>query len=173
MRSLILFRHAKSDWSADYGEEDSLRPLATRGEKAARTMGCFLANARQVPDSVITSPAERARTTIDLAARAGGWSCPIRTAPGLYGDVESVLAEISGEENQTALLLMVGHMPSLFEALSSLIGGANLQVPTASMTRVDLQIDRWRDIRPGTGSLIWHVVPRLFPGSPAGRKGSR
>lgn len=173
MRSLILFRHAKSDWSADYGDDDSLRPLSPRGKKAARTMGLFLANARQLPDFVITSPAERARTTIDLAARAGGWSCPVRTATGLYGDMESVLAEISKEQDRTALLLMVGHMPALSEALSFLIGGGNLRVPTASMTRIDLQIDRWRDIGPGTGHLTWLVVPRLFAGTADGRKGAR
>ena len=45
MKRLLVFRHGKSDWDADYGV-DFERPLALRGQKAARTMGRFLAPQR-------------------------------------------------------------------------------------------------------------------------------
>src|SRR2546421_10224320 len=85
MAGLLLFRPGKSGWDADYPGGDAARPLARRGRKAAKTMGRFLARAGQVPDAAITSPAVRAEETLRLTMDGGGWSCPARTAPSLYG----------------------------------------------------------------------------------------
>ena len=41
MKTIIIFRHAKSDWSsAEANDQD--RPLASRGRKSAKLMGRFL-----------------------------------------------------------------------------------------------------------------------------------
>ncbi len=68
MKTLIFFRHGKSDWDAEY-HGDHNRPVAKRGRKAAKLMGRFLASTGQVPDSVVTSSALRARSTFELAAQ--------------------------------------------------------------------------------------------------------
>ena len=41
MKSILLFRHGKSDWNANY-EKDHDRPLSKRGIIAAKTMGIYL-----------------------------------------------------------------------------------------------------------------------------------
>ena len=74
MKTLILFRHGKSDWNTDYAADHD-RPLAKRGRNAAATMGAMLARIEQVSDRVLTSSAVRARETVELAAEAGGWKC--------------------------------------------------------------------------------------------------
>ncbi|WP_424522101.1 SixA phosphatase family protein, partial [Rubrivirga sp.] len=56
MKTIILLRHGKSDWEADY-DGDHQRPLAKRGQKGARKMGRFLTTARSVPDRALTSSA--------------------------------------------------------------------------------------------------------------------
>ena len=38
MRSIIIFRHGKSDWDAIY-DRDHNRPLSKRGVKASKKMG--------------------------------------------------------------------------------------------------------------------------------------
>ena len=48
MKTLILFRHGKSDWSGGT-ENDHDRPVSKRGRTAAQVMGRFLTLARQVP----------------------------------------------------------------------------------------------------------------------------
>src|ERR1035441_9922401 len=83
--SLIVFRHSKSDWSADYGGPDLERPLAKRGRKAARAAGRFLA-ATEVPDSVICSPAPRATATLALASEARDWVFSVRESDALYAE---------------------------------------------------------------------------------------
>ena len=82
MRSLILFRHGKSDWDAPFAS-DHERPLTNRGKEAARLMGRFLQQTGQIPDLAVSSSAQRARDTQQLAARAGHWKstgCGMRTA---------------------------------------------------------------------------------------------
>jgi phosphohistidine phosphatase len=166
MPGIILFRHGKSDWDADYPGGDAARPLAHRGRKAAKRMGKFLARADQAPDAAITSPAVRAETTLRLAMEGGGWSCPVRTAAALYGGgVPGLLAEVRDEPATTVVLLAVGHEPTWSEAVSAFIGGGEVGLPTAAMARIDFDVDRWREVRPGTGVLAWIVVPRLLGGS--------
>ena len=41
MKSVILFRHGKSDWGANY-DHDHERPLSKRGIRDAKKMGKFL-----------------------------------------------------------------------------------------------------------------------------------
>ena len=84
MKRLVLLRHAKSDWDADYGADHD-RPLNDRGVRSAEAMGRFLAEVGQVPDTVISSTAVRARTTAELAIAAGGWNRSIRTDERIYG----------------------------------------------------------------------------------------
>ena len=49
MKTLLLMRHAKSDWDADYGPDHD-RPLNERGLRSARLMGRVLAEEGLVPD---------------------------------------------------------------------------------------------------------------------------
>lgn len=164
MPALIMFRHGKSNRHVDYGGDDRARPLSRRGRSAARTMGRFLARARQVPDAAITSPALRAEQTLRIAMRAGSWACPVREREALYGGgVGALLDEIRLESPTTNLLLVVGHEPTWSQAASLLVGGGQLRLPTATLVRIDLDIDRWANIHPGTGQLSWLVPPRLFP----------
>src|SRR5438874_4156978 len=51
--ALVLLRHAKSDWDADYGGDDRHRPLSKRGVGAARTMGRLLSSSGNVPTEAI------------------------------------------------------------------------------------------------------------------------
>ena len=58
-KKLILFRHAKSDWTSG-AASDHARPLARRGMEAARVMGKFLMSAGEVPEQILCSSAVRA-----------------------------------------------------------------------------------------------------------------
>jgi phosphohistidine phosphatase len=163
MRSLILFRHGKSDWQTDTEGEDLRRPLSQRGRRAARTMGRFLALAGEVPDSAITSPALRATETLRLAKAAGGWSCPELSREGLSGDVSAVLEEIRAAPAVAEVLLIVGHEPTSSHLAEFLIGGGSLRLPTGALARIDLNVADWTNAGIGSGQLAWLVPPRLFP----------
>ena len=162
MKTLILFRHGKSDWT-DANLPDPERPLAKRGRKASRAMGRFLRRSLQVPDSAVTSPATRARASLDEVFDAGGWRCPVRVAEGLYGSSpQRVLEEIRAEPEATGKLMIVGHEPTWSELTTLLLGGGSFDVPTGCMMRVDFECESWKDVKAGGGKLIWIVPPKLF-----------
>lgn len=161
-KRLLLFRHAKSDWHAG-ALNDHERPLTKRGSEAARVMGRVLAAADQLPDLVVTSTAVRARTTVELAHAAGGWTCPVETSDALYDtDAVSMLEEIRGLPDSAERVLLAGHEPTWSELASRLIGGGALRFPTAALARINLGVDRWRDAASGYGALVWLLQPKLF-----------
>ncbi len=129
-------------------------------------MGQLLARSGQIPDSVITSPALRAVQTLELAMEGGGWSCEVSARDDLYGGgTFGLLGELRGQPPSTELLLVVGHEPTSSEAASLLIGGGRVRMPTGAIVRIDFHdaVESWADVGPGTGTLSWLLVPRLFP----------
>lgn len=161
MLSLILFRHGKSDWDRPFAS-DHERPLAARGEAAARCMGRFLARSDQVPDLAISSSAVRARETLKLAAASGGWDCPIRIESTLYETAPSaVLNWLQGFEERPARLLLTGHEPTWSDLAGRLIGGALIRVPTGAMLRIDFDREHWSEIDFGEAELRWLMPPKV------------
>jgi phosphohistidine phosphatase len=161
MKMVLLLRHGKSDWSTEV--DDRERPLAKRGRKAARTMGEFLTRAGQTPDAIAVSPARRAADTAALAAAAGGWQSPVRTSELLYGaDALRMLEVARAEADDVERLMLVGHEPASSEAVALLVDGGNLGLPTAAVAGIELDLERWADVEPGRGRLVYLVPPRLL-----------
>lgn len=110
MSTVVLLRHAKSDWPD--GVPDESRPLSTRGERDARAVGQWLTRNLPDIDLALVSPAERAQRTWLLAAEALDPAPQRRTEPRLYykgaDGVAAAVAEVDAET-----LLVVGHNPSL------------------------------------------------------------
>lgn len=117
--TLILMRHAKSDWPED-GRRDFDRPLARRGEKDAPRMGKWLRKHGLVPDKVVSSPAVRARDTAECVA--GKLHIPARRIvhdERIYeGSLRQLQEVVVAHGADSATLLVVGHNPGLEELLS-------------------------------------------------------
>lgn len=166
MKTLLVFRHAKSDWDAAYGD-DHARPLAARGVKAARKMGLWLTTVGLVPDRALASTAVRARQTLALAAEAGGWTGPAHLTDALYGaSPAAVLAEIRATPDAVATLVVVGHEPTQSGLVALLVGGGAVEMKTGAVARIDVPVTRWADVQPGRGVLAGLYVPAaLKPGT--------
>lgn len=160
MPSLMLLRHAKSDWKADYGH-DRERPLNKRGVRAARAIGRFVERYELVPDLVLTSPAVRTATTADLASEAGNWKSEIVAVPDLYGAspgrVLSLVRGIDGADR----VMVVGHEPTMSGFLGRMTG-SHLRVPTASLASLRLFYGRWADLGWGAAEVELYIRPRLL-----------
>jgi phosphohistidine phosphatase len=160
VKTVILFRHGKSDWNASYGPDHD-RPLAERGRIAADRMGRFLAERAEVPEVAISSTALRARDTLDRAVRAGAWPCRIELRDDLYlPSPNGVLHVLQRQSEPVSSVMLVGHQPAWSETLSLLVGGGDFHFPTAAIARVDLPVDRWDEVDFGLGELCWLITPR-------------
>lgn len=162
MKTVLFFRHGKSDWDADWNT-DHERPLARRGRKAAKVMGRLLAEIGPTPDSVVCSSAMRARQTLERAHKAGGWNAAVRVTNDLYGASPADLLEtIRREPDTTRVLMLVGHEPTWSETIEDFVGRDVEHFPTAALARVDLALDAWREAAFGRGSLVWLHRPRDY-----------
>ena len=164
MPALMLLRHAKSDWKADY-LYDRERPLNRRGVRSARAVGRFVADYRLVPDLVLTSPAVRAATTADLAASAGEWDTEIVRVPTIYGADPAALLHLVRAITDVERLMVVGHEPTMSGFLGSTTG-SHLRVTTAALASLRLTYGRWADAAWGTAELELFVRPRLLLKAP-------
>ena len=157
---VLLFRHGKSDWNASYGRDHD-RPLNERGERASKAMGRWLADTGPIPNFVLCSTAVRARSTYDLASQAGKWTCDVEYEQGLYHatpeDLIHYLREVS---NHVGTVMMVGHQPTWAMTTELLSNRSTQGFPTASIVRIDLNVDQWFASAPGVGRLIWHKIPK-------------
>jgi len=131
-------------------------------------MGRFLADAGQIPDLVLSSPAERALRTIRIAMDAGGWNRTVTTRESLYGGVSDLLEEIQAQPAKADVLLVVGHEPTWSQTAEILIGGGHVRMPTGAIARIELESVSWADVEPGCGELAWLVHPRLFTSEASG-----
>ena len=136
MRTLILLRHGKSDWSG--GEPDDLRPLARRGRRQVPEVGRWLAESIGDIDLAVVSPAERARETWRLAAAELAVPPPVRVEDRVYaGSAGSLLAVVRELPDAVATVVLVGHNPGVEDLLASLTGDW-LPMPTSAVAVIDL-----------------------------------
>jgi phosphohistidine phosphatase len=164
MKTLLVMRHAKSDWSeTSSGDHD--RPLNPRGVKAARFMGRFLTEVGVVPELIISSTAVRALTTAELASDAGGWGCTIVARRELYAsEPERVLDVLSEVDPDIDRLLITGHEPTWSALAGRLIGGGRIRMPTAAVACLDFQKGSWADLATTVCELRWLMTPKMLKG---------
>lgn len=152
MKTLLLLRHAKSSWK-DPDLADFERPLNDRGRKAAEMIGRFIAKQNVAIDLVISSPALRARQTIELALRSAKRSPEVRFDQRIYEASSTRLLEIVSQiEDDRKAVLLVGHNPGMEELLTLLVGSEQ-HMSTASLARVSLGSKKWDKVMAGKGTL--------------------
>ena len=161
MKLLLLLRHAKA--MREPTDDDAARPLAPEGEEAAARMGRFLAATGIVPDALLTSPALRARDTLERVAAAAGWEAPRQERPLYETTPAGVLSCLRELPAAVEVAVAVGHEPTWSDTASRLIGGGNVRLPTGAVAAVGLDIQGWGELAGGRGELLWQVTPKLLP----------
>jgi phosphohistidine phosphatase len=110
----------------------------------------------------ITSSAVRARTTLELAAAAGGWETIIRVSPDLYGaSPRGALETAASAPDDVERLMLVGHQPTWGSLVHHLTGGS-VEIKTATVVGIDLAVSTWADAAEARGSIAYLLQPRMF-----------
>jgi phosphohistidine phosphatase len=159
MKNLLLLRHAKSDWD-DPSLRDFDRPLAARGERDAPKIGKALRKRGPAPDLIMSSPAARAKQTVEAVAKAARFELEIKFNQAIY-DASSpeLLQLIRSLPDDSSCVLLVGHNPG-FEDLVGRLSGSHERMPTAALACIQFQIDKWEDVDDGKGKLAWLLTPK-------------
>lgn len=182
MKTLGLFRHAKSDW-ADAKARDFDRPLNRRGRLGAPIMGRHIHDYGLEHglrwDRILASPAVRSAETIELATQGVGGDPGLGFAINwdrrIYLASSATLLDVLREQDERAqAVLLVGHNPGLEDLIFDLVpddGSSPLRdvveekFPTAAFAVLALDIARWADAEDGCAALVHLQRPRdLDPG---------
>ena len=160
-RTLVLMRHAKSDWASPE-LADHARPLNRRGEKAAAALGAWLRAKDIRPDVVLCSSARRTVQTCEGL----GLEVQPTLLDALYEagpeDMLQVLRQATGE-----CVLMLAHNPGIGALAARLLAEEPEHLefdayPTGATLVAGFDAD-WRDLAPQTGRLLQFTIPRELP----------
>lgn len=136
-RTLILLRHAKSEWSGSSPDFD--RPLSERGRTQAPLAGRWLATHTDRIDLAIVSPAQRARETWELASAQLASAPPTQFDDRAYGASADLLLDLVHEVPDTVrTLILVGHNPGM-EQLASLLAGEDVIMRTSGIAEFGVE----------------------------------
>jgi phosphohistidine phosphatase len=172
-RTLLLLRHAKSDYPSGVVDHD--RPLAARGIREAALAGDWIrANVGEV-DAVLCSTATRTRQTLERT----GITAPVQYVDRIYDSTPGiVIDEINGARSRFAAdigdhadlttLLVVGHEPvmsglALGLANDETVNGTVAQEISAKFPTSSIAVLRttepWDQLALGSAELVdFHIA---------------
>ena len=158
MKTLLLLRHAKSNWSQE-DQADHDRSLNARGKRDAPRIGRLLKTQGLIPDLVLSSTAKRARKTTRKVLDGGELDRPVEELRAFYLAAPATYIEVLQQQDDSLnCILVVGHNPGI-EELSHELTGQSKSFPTGTLAHVELDIEQWGELSLDTsGSLrnIWY-----------------
>ncbi len=161
MKTLIITRHAKSDWG-NLSQHDYERPLNERGEKDAPVMGRRLSGRMANIDHILSSSAKRAEQTACLIAPEINyqpekieWSKDLYHAPAL-----KILQQVEGLDNRHQIVMIVCHNPGITHFVNMQTNFFTDNVPTCGMVAFDADIDHWKDFEQAAKTLRFYDFPK-------------
>ena len=159
MKTLLLMRHAKSDWE-DPGVADHDRALNARGLKSAPRMGGWMSDQGLMPSHVLCSTARRAHHTAQLVCQALEIGEPDIRGDLYLPTVDAMLAELASAQGDCVLL--VAHNPGCEVFIEQVTSGFE-SMPTAAVAVIEFDVDDWADVLVGrSGSLQQVQRPKML-----------
>ncbi|GAB4200216.1 MAG: phosphohistidine phosphatase SixA [Bacteroidia bacterium] len=162
MKTLILVRHAKSDWGYEF-LNDIDRPLNERGYRDAYTQSKWYKENFPYPQLILSSPAIRAISTALIFARTLKYNEEkIIVRHGIYdATTDDFMNNIHLLPNDVDTAMFFGHNPTitnLFNWLSNDIFIDN--IPTCGIIKLEFETVQWRDIQEKSAARIQHKFPK-------------
>lgn len=161
MKTLVLCRHAKSDWPV--GVDDINRPLKPRGITDAQNLGKLLKSHDFIPNLIVSSPAQRAHATAQYIADKLGYKSDIQIDTSVYyGGLPDLLSVIENLPKSADTVMIFGHNPTMEQAVRYLQKSQQaFEMPTSGMACFENYTENWADFNNSSCRLRWIQVPRM------------
>lgn len=155
MKTLILVRHAKSDWPEE--TEDFDRPLADKGLQDALKMSKFLKNSNVGIDYLVSSPAVRALNTCKIFNQT--YRLDYVTNEKLYSPSEknfqSVIYDLHDNVNSVALFSHNNGISNFANSISEDI----FHFPTCGVAGFEINCDSWSQFDGADKKVLFFYEP--------------
>ena len=163
MKTIILIRHAKSDWSIP-GLKDIDRPLNERGYSDAHKIGMLLRDKFIGKKLFISSPAIRAISTALIFSQEINYPQEkILLKPELY-EAEAAVYEniIRSMDDEYDVVFIFGHNPTISEVIGQLSKTQTGELPTCSASVLIFETNRWSKTHTSTSTMEMQLFPKLL-----------
>jgi len=113
MKTLLLLRHAKSDWNGNSGSDHS-RSISARGRDDATRLGVWVQDNNLVPQQIISSDAFRTQQTVECITESWQESADIQFTDILYLASEGAILELIQSVPESVMsIMLVAHNPGM------------------------------------------------------------
>ena len=157
-KQLLLIRHAEAE-TPYLGQRDFDRELTSHGIITTSVTGKKLKELSFKPDYILSSAANRAKTTAILLAEQLGYEVDsIKISEEIYNCNLSILLEyINKIDNQFQQVIMVNHNPSI-TYFAEYLTGADMQagMNPIGIAAISFELEDWKMVGQHTGKLLWY-----------------
>ncbi|TXF77435.1 SixA phosphatase family protein [Chryseobacterium sp.] len=156
MKTLILIRHAKSDWPEN--TEDFDRPLANNGLDDAIRMSKHLKNNNIAIEKFVSSPAVRALNTCKIFNQI--YDLEIKTDPKLYNPSEnnfySAIYDLEDHVNSVAMFSHNNGISNFANMMTEDI----FHFPTCGVAGFQVECQSWSEFEDARKKLLFFHEPK-------------
>ncbi|NDK07805.1 histidine phosphatase family protein [Candidatus Gracilibacteria bacterium] len=165
MKTLILIRHAKSDWD-NANLTDFERPLSERGIKETKFVSKVLKKLELKTDLILCSSATRNRETLEgIWEEIDSDNKKIEYVKGIYDNhmaetPDYYLDLIGKQDDNNEKVVIVGHNNFITRLLRYLVGDEFIVMETLGVAIIDFDMKKWQDISKNKGKLVFFLSPK-------------
>jgi phosphohistidine phosphatase len=158
MKTLILVRHAKSDWPINTDDLD--RPLSERGHQDAPKMAKFLKSNEVKIDVFVTSPAKRTITTCRYFAEVFE-NKNIKKIEELYNASSTEFLEvIENLDNSIENVALFSHNNGITYFANALTNENIEHMPTCSVVSIKIDTENWAEFKKAPKEFLYFHKPK-------------
>lgn len=163
VKEICFVRHAKSNWD-NPGIRDFDRPLDARGLHDAPMMASKMHKLGLIPDLIITSGANRARSTAEFFRKE--FKLPeekFLVRNKIYeATPEDVFEVLRSAPDEARFIYIFGHNPTFTWVANSLSGVHIDNVPTCGIVHAQANLSSWKKFKPEFAGFIGFHYPKQF-----------
>jgi phosphohistidine phosphatase len=162
-KHLYLLRHAASVEKHQH-QHDKERELSQSGIQEAIQIGSFLSKSGIQFDRVISSSAARTTTTTQLITDAIRLSLEkVFYEDDLYtASVRTFFDDVCRLDDSLGHVMYVGHNPAISYLAEYLTKADISDMATCGLAMIKFNIQSWKDVSQGNGSLENYVYPAML-----------
>lgn len=162
-KTLFLARHAQAA-EKQPGETDFDRQLNSKGLQNSTRMGMNFSNKNIQFDIIISSPAERARSTATLIAEQLKYdTSKVHLNPEIYeASVRTLLQVVNQLKDEWNTVLLVAHNPTVSYLAEYLTKWEIGDITTCGVVQIEFNFDKWAMLSEGTGTFVSYEYPDLL-----------
>lgn len=165
-KTLYIIRHGKSSWK-DIPLEDIVRPLNDKGKYDIKIMWEILKEKNIYPDIVISSPAKRAKKTVEkICDNLWYKRDKIIYDKWIYDNhlhwIDFYLSLIMWINDKYNNVFLVWHNYAWNELANYLIWRDIWNIPTTWIVCIKFNIKSWKEISYSNWNLDFFIYPKMY-----------